>query len=291
MAATGGSGRSALACLIAEELAAVADTVVLDLGVRLTSPWPGWTQAVPTGHAARTVRAVQAVRTVQGGSGDGGLAALPCDRPHTREAIRSAAVRRGGFDVLTDGREWNAPPLALPSEPAAWYQLAAAGGWQIVVADTAHPVGYDVLAARCAGLPGATRGWCELPYAVPVLCAAATADGVQVLQQAVMAMTAEVMPLSRAVVVLVGLDGGRAPAVVRAAATMLADRAYDVLELPHDADVRAHGLRGPGRPRARTRQAVARIAEAVLEAAHSAWGGELPDAPVPAPVPGASPGP
>ncbi|MFD3538356.1 hypothetical protein ACFWUQ_02500 [Streptomyces sp. NPDC058662] len=282
MAATGGSGRSGLACLLAGELAAAADTVVLDLGVRLASPWPAWTQTTPAGEAGQAGRA---------GPGAGGLAALPSDRPHTRDAIRSAAVRRGAFDVLTDGREWNAPPLALPSEPAAWYQLAAAGGWRIVVADTAHPVGYDVLAARCAGLPGATRGWCELPYSVPVLCAAATAHGVQVLQQAVMAMTAEGMPLRRTVVVLVGLDGGRAPAVVRAAAAMLADRAYDVLELPHDADVRAHGLRGPGRPRPRTRQAAARIAEAVLEAAHSAWGEPLPDAPVPAPAPAFEPTP
>ncbi|MCB5181949.1 hypothetical protein [Streptomyces antimicrobicus] len=261
MAATGGTGRSTLACLLAAELAAAGGTVVMDLGARPVSPWPRWAP------------------------GGAGLAAVPADRPHARAAIRAAAARRGPVDVLTDAREWHAPPLRLPAEPAAWYQLGAAGGWQLLVADTAHPVAHDVLAGYRTGGRGLTRAWCELPFAVPVLCAAATAEGVRTLQRAVTAMGAAGLPLRRTVAVLVAVDSGRGPAAVRAAAEELADRLYDVQELPHDPAIRAHGLAGGARPRGRTRRAAARIAEAVLEAARTTWGEDLPPAPVPAPLP------
>ncbi|MBW5484285.1 hypothetical protein [Streptomyces bambusae] len=261
MAATGGSGRSTLACLLAAELAEAGGTVVLDLAVRSLSPWPAWAP-----------------------SGGGGLAALPPHLPHSRAQIRTAAARRGPVDVLTDGRAWHAPPLCLPVDPAAWYQLGAAGGWQLVVADTAYPVTHDLLTARCAAGRGLTGVWCELPFAVPVLCAAATAEGVRALQQAVAAMAAAGLPLRRTVAVLVAVDRGRDPAAVRSAADALADRLYDVQALPHDPHIRARGLAEVIRPRSRTRRAAARIAEAVLEAARATWGEELPAAPLPAPV-------
>ncbi|MFD9033299.1 hypothetical protein ACFVZW_19420 [Streptomyces sp. NPDC059567] len=187
--------------------------------------------------------------------------------------------------MLTDTRDWHAPPLKLPEQPAAWYQLAAIGGWQAVVADTAHPVAHDVLAARCDNRPGQTQGWGELPYAVPVLCAAATASGVQALQQAAMVLHAEGMPLQRVVVVLVAATDGRPAPVVRAAATMLAARTSAVVHLPFDPQIRAHGLREPLRTRSKTRQAAARIAAAVLDTAHHAWGTPLPAAPIPVPLP------
>ncbi|MFF4010616.1 hypothetical protein [Streptomyces sp. NPDC001717] len=268
MAAAGGSGRSTVAHLLAEELAAAADTVVADLAPRLTSPWPAWTGAA---QAA-------------------GLAALSYDVPLSRSRIRAAAaVRRapqGEWAVLTDGREWNAAPLRLPAQAAAWYQLAAAGGWQVLVADTAHPVAHDLLAARCSGAPSLTRAWCELPFTVPVLCARAGADGVQALQQAVMVLHAEGLPLQRTVVVLVAGSDGRLPAVARAAATMLSGRAAAVVHLPHDADIRAHGLQAqPARVRSRTRQAARELATAVLCAAGHAFGDPLPDAPQPSPFP------
>ncbi|MEU2462154.1 hypothetical protein ABZ604_31815 [Streptomyces sp. NPDC012473] len=199
MGSTGGSGRSTVADLLAERMAAAgAATVVLDTAPRLSSPWPSWT----VGQQA------------------GGLAALPPDRPLTRSRVRHAAAVRsdgGGPDrhVLTDGRDWHSPPLVLPDDPAAWLQLAAIGGWQCVVADTPHPVAHDVLESRCAGRIGRTRAWYELPYAVPVLCASATAGGVQALQQAVMALHADGMPLRRTVVALVAQTDGRLPAVVR----------------------------------------------------------------------------
>ncbi|MET8451665.1 hypothetical protein [Streptomyces sp. NPDC005209] len=179
-------------------------------------------------------------------------------------------------------------PLALPEPPAAWYQLAAIGGWQAVIADTVHPLAHDILAARCAGELGQTRGWYELPYSVPVLCAAATADGIQALQQAVMALHAEGLPLNRTVVVLVATGDGRPPAPVRAGATMLTARTAAVVHLPYDPHIRAHGLMA-ARLRTRTRQAAAQITGAVLAAAHTAWGQPLPDAPQPAPLPSVVP--
>ncbi|MEU6759416.1 hypothetical protein [Streptomyces sp. NPDC046685] len=188
--------------------------------------------------------------------------------------------------MLTDVREWHAAPLSLPPQPAAWYQLGAAGGWQTLIADTVHPMAHDILAARCSGDPSVTRAWCDLPFAVPILCAQATAGGIHALQQAVMVLHAEGLPLQRAVVVLVGTADGRLPAVVRAAATMLSGRAAAVVHLPHDADIRASGLQAqPARIRSRTRQAARELATAVLSAARESFGDPLPDAPQPAPLP------
>ncbi|MFK0258500.1 hypothetical protein [Streptomyces sp. NPDC090445] len=284
MAAVGGSGRSTVAYLLATAMAPLADTVVADLSPRLGSPWPSWTADAPAG---------------------GGLAALPPDRPLSRADIRGAAtavaIREAAlpaasplpssssadrhWSVLTDAREWHAAPLELPADPAAWYQLAAAGGWQLLLADTAHPVAHDILTARCSGLPGLTRAWCALPFTVPVLCAQPTAAGIQALQQAVMVLHAEGLPLQRTVVVFSAASEGRLPAVARAAATMLSARAAAVVHLPHDTDIRAHGLAAtqpPARIRDRTQQAARELASAVLAAAHEAFGEPLPAAPQPA---------
>ncbi|MFE7751370.1 hypothetical protein [Streptomyces sp. NPDC057428] len=268
MAATGGSGRSTVSDLLAERMAAAdATTVVLDTAPRLSSPWPSWTA----------------------GQQSGGLAALPPDRPLTRSQVRHAAAARPGtgrpgWHVLTDGRDWHSPPLALPHAPAAWLQLAAIGGWQCVVADTPHPVSHDLIESRCAGQTGQTRSWYELPYAVPVLCASATAGGVQALQQAVMALHADGIPLQRTVVVLVAQSDGRVPAVARAGAAMLSARTAAVVHLPYDPHIRAHGLRTVARLRSRTRQAARLLSEEVLAAAGASWGTPLPDAPRPAPL-------
>ncbi|MEV0982408.1 hypothetical protein [Streptomyces sp. NPDC049915] len=266
MSAVGGSGRTTAASLLAAGLTASGPAVLLDLAPRLSSPWP-----------ARLAE-----------QGAGGLAALPPDQTLTRSAVQQAcgvSVTLDGatWQVLSDGRDWHAPPLVLPEPPAAWYQLAAIGGWQAVVADTVHPLAHDLLAARCAGELGHTRGWYELPYAVPVLCAAATADGIQALQQAVTALHAEGLPLNRTVVVLVAAGDGRPPAAVRAGATMLSARTAGVVHLPYDPHIRAHGLH-TARLRSRTRQAAAQLTGAVLAAAHTAWGRPLPEAPQPAPI-------
>ncbi|CAM5226276.1 hypothetical protein STENM223S_01214 [Streptomyces tendae] len=272
MAATGGSGRTTVARLLGAGLATSGSAVVLDLAPRLSSPWP----ALLAGQKA------------------GGLAALPPDRPLTRSAVQQACVvqrtRTVGEDVdgavwhlLSDGQEWHTRPLELPENPAAWYQLAAIGGWQAMVVDTVHPLAHDLLAARCAGETGRTRGWYELPFAIPVLCAAATAQGMRSLQQAVMVLHAEGLPLRRTVVALVATGDGRQPAAVRAGAAMLTSRTAAVVHVPHDPHVRAHAL-AAARLHSRTLQAGARLAGAVLAAAHAAWGRALPDAPHPAPV-------
>ncbi|MFF6815207.1 hypothetical protein ACFZAG_35780 [Streptomyces sp. NPDC012403] len=266
MAATGGSGRTTVASLLGAGLAASGSTVVLDLAPRLSSPWP-----------ARLA-----------GQKVGGLAVLPPDQPLTRSAVQQACAVDTGADgsswhILSDGREWHTRPLPLPEAPAAWYQLAAIGGWQAVVADTVHPLAHDLLTARCAGEIGRTRGWYDLPYAVPVLCAAATAQGVRSLEQAVMALHAEGLPLRRTVVVLMSTSDGRPPVAVRAGATMLSSRTAAVVQVPHDPHIRAHSL-AVARLRSRTRQAAAQLTGAVLAAAHATWGHPLPDAPQPAPA-------
>jgi hypothetical protein len=276
MAATGGSGRTTVARLLGAGLASSGSTVVLDLAPRLSSPWPA----------------------LLAGQQTGGLAALPPDRPLTRSAVQRACVVQrtrilgadadadadgAAWHLLSDAQEWHTPPLELPENPAAWYQLAAIGGWQAVVADTVHPLAHDLLAARCAGRTGRTRGWYDLPFAVPVLCAAATAQGMRSLQQAVMVLHAEGLPLQRTVVALVATGDGRPPVAVRAGAAMLTSRTAAVVQVPHDPHIRAHSL-AAARLRSRTLQAGARLAGAVLAAAHAAWGHPLPDAPHPAPL-------
>ncbi|MFJ9675813.1 hypothetical protein ACIRP5_34100 [Streptomyces sp. NPDC101221] len=152
-----------------------------------------------------------------------------------------------------------------------------------MVADTVHPLAHDLLAARCAGKTRRTRGWYELPFSVPVLCAAATAQGMRSLQQAVMVLHAEGLPLRRTVVALVATRAGRPPVAVRAGAAMLTSRTAAVVQVPHDPHVHAHSL-GAARLHSRTLQAGDRLAGAVLDAAHAAWGRPLPDAPHPAPI-------
>ncbi|MEU8828904.1 hypothetical protein [Streptomyces sp. NPDC048636] len=194
-------------------------------------------------------------------------------------------AEQAGWQVLTDGREWHASPLPLPADPAAWYQLAAVGGWQAVLADTAHSVPNDVLSSRYDGSRGQTRGWYDLPYSVPVLCAAATADGVQALQRTAMTLHAEGIPLQRSVAVLVATADGRSPGAVRAAATVLTSQAGAVLTVPHDPHIRAHGLRNPAKLSQRGQQAAASLAQAVLTVAGKAWGDPLPPARRPAAFP------
>ncbi|MFH8892894.1 hypothetical protein [Streptomyces sp. NPDC017949] len=273
MGAGGGSGRSVLAGMLAACLTPAADTVVLDIAPRLASPWPAW--------------------QIEPGAG---LASLPPTERTTPARIRAAASRcegpDGDWQVLTDQRDWSTPPLDLPTAPAAWYQLAAAGGWQAIVADTTHPVAHDIVAARSDHRTSLTAQWCALPYAVPVLTAAATGPGVAALQMALRAATAEGLPVRRAVVTLVSLGEGRLAAPVRAAATMLQGQVHSVVHIPYDPHVRAYGLADARRLTARrTREALAELAGAVIASTRDTWGHPLPAAPVPAaaPRPGALP--
>lgn len=266
LAATGGSGRSTVAGLLAAVLARAAPSVVLDLAPRLASPWPAWTAEPGTG-----------------------LASIPSDQPLSRSQARAAAGRIPSpgatfWQVLTDHREWSAPPLAPVEPPAAWYQLAAVGGWPAVVADTCHPMAHDLVAARMSGRAGLTAGWCALPVSVPVVCAAATGSGMAALQTAMSAAAAEGLALQRMVVALVATGDGRAPAAVRAGETMLSPRVSCVIRVPYDPDLRARGLRDAARLNSRSLQAAEQLAQAVAASARESWGDPLPAAAQPAPL-------
>jgi len=248
-------------------MASMGSTCVFDITHRLASPWPSW----PTEPGA-------------------GLATVPPHQPVTRRQVLAAASlcsAPGGcsWQVLTDHQEWNSPPLPLPTDPAAWYQLAAAGGWQTVIADTAHPVAHDIVTARCEGRSGLTAAWCALPFSVPVLCAAATGPGVHALHTAVKAASAEGLPLQRAVVALVATGEGRVPAPVQAAATMLQSRVSAVVKVPYEPHIRTHGMADAERLKPRVLSSATELAHAVLASAHSTWGDPLPPAPVPATAP------
>ncbi|WP_327393815.1 hypothetical protein OG533_39905 (plasmid) [Streptomyces sp. NBC_01186] len=262
----GGSGRSTTAGLLAAVFSSAGPSVVLDTTPRLASPWPLWC-AEP----------------------GGGLASIPPDQPATRQRIQQAASRCPApagreWQLLTDHQEWSGAPLSLPTDPAAWYQLAAVGGWQTVIADTPHAVAQDVIAARCAGRSGQTASWCSLPFAVPVLCAAATGPGVQALQVAMKAAIAEGLPLQRMVIAFISTGEGRPPAPVRAAATMLRSQAFAVVSVPCDPHIRTYGMSDAHRLRPKTLEAGHELARAVLASAHRVWGDPLPAAPAPAPL-------
>ncbi|MEW2166952.1 hypothetical protein AB0912_28700 [Streptomyces sp. NPDC007084] len=268
MSATGGSGRSTVAGLLADGMSQAGSVVVVDLAPRLSSPWP---------------------RIAAGQNADG-LAGLPPDQPQSRGQVRRACATSSAgeghpeWHLLTDLREWHSGPLRLPEEAAPWYQLASVGGWQTIIADTRHTVAHDIVRARYTEGRGATREWYELPCSIGLLTAAATAGGVHGLQQAVRAFQSDGLPLDRTVIALVSVGDGRMPPSVKAAATMLEGHGSAVVHVPYDPVIRAHGLAQRSRLRARTREAARHLALAVTDTAHAAWGDPLPEAPMPAPL-------
>ncbi|MGP3979263.1 hypothetical protein ACTWQF_35690 [Streptomyces sp. 8N114] len=246
--------------------ASTAPSVVLDTVPRAASPWPYWAAEPGTG-----------------------LASIPPDQPASRQRIQDAAARcpapeGRSWHVLTDHQKWSSPPLQLPDDPAAWHQLAAAGGWQVAVADTGNAMAHDVIATRCAGHAGQTAAWCALPFCIPVLCTAATGPGVLALQLAVKAAVAEGLPLQRMVIALAKTTEGRLPSPVRAAAAMLRSHVYAVVTIPYDPHIRTYGMSDAHRIRPKTLAAGNDLARAVLASAHQVWGDPLPAPPVPAPL-------
>ncbi|MCU4750302.1 hypothetical protein [Streptomyces sp. G-5] len=265
MSPTGGSGRSVTAGLLAWGLSLRSRTAVLDTGRRSTSPWPQWTAPRP------------------------GLAALPADQPLSRGQVLAATSQVAGpahhgggqWDVLTDHGGWSDPLLSLPEDPAAWYQLAAIGGWQSAVVDTTYAATDDLLTSRSGGSHSRISTWYRLPTSVPVWCAAATGAGVAALQSAVNVALAAGLPLHRSVIALVETGEGRMPARVRAAHTMLAPRVHAVVTVPFDAHIRSHGLADAVRIKTKTQRAATALTEAVVDAAQTEFGDPLPPAPQP----------
>ncbi|QKV97843.1 hypothetical protein HUT19_26895 [Streptomyces sp. NA02950] len=121
------------------------------------------------------------------------------------------------------------------------------------------------------------------------MCAANTGSGVQALQTAVKAASAEGLPLHRVIVALTATGEGRAPASVRAAAAMLEPRVRAVVQVPHDPRIRAHGMRDASRLKPRSLEAGRQLAHAVVDSAWAAWGDPLPAAAVPRARTAASP--
>ncbi|MFI9332933.1 hypothetical protein ACIGZJ_36035 [Kitasatospora sp. NPDC052868] len=267
LGSVGGSGRSTVAALIAAGLSTAGSCVVLDLAHRLASPWPS---VADPGQ---------------------GLVALPPTQPLTPRQVRAAAssMTTGGahWNVLTDHQPWDAAPLPVPDAPGAWHQLAAAGGWQVVIPDTTHPVAHDVVLTRSRGGASLTSAWYGLPYTVPVLAAATTATGMRALQTTLQVLDSAGLPLGRTVVALVSTGDGRTPAAVRAGATMLEPRVGALVRVGYDPEVRATGLSGAFS--SRSLDSAAALGRAVLACAHKEWGEPLPAALVPAPLPAAVP--
>jgi hypothetical protein len=263
--AGGGSGRSVVAGLLALGLASVSSPVVMDTAPRLASPWPTWID----GEGA-------------------GLASLPPRSVTSKSGVATAAsVCRGvagaTWHVLTDQQAWSAPPLDLPDDPQAWYQLSSLGPWQAVVIDTAHPAAHDMVDGRARG-GGTTTAWCDLPFTVPVLCTPTTGPGVALAQTAVMAAEAAGLPLERFVLATVATSSGRPPTPVRAGLTMLEPKVGRTVSVPFDEHVAAAGLRESNRLKPRTAASADALARAVLSLAHAAWGTPLPAAAAPAPL-------
>ena len=263
--AGGGSGRSVTAGLLALGLAAAASPVVMDTAPRLASPWPAWVD--------------------QEGAG---LASLPPHNPTSRADITAAASPCHGtagttWHVLTDRQPWNAPSLDLPEDPRAWYQLSATGTWQAVVADTTYPAAHDIVDSHTRG-GGTTTAWCDLPFAIPVLCAPTTGPGIALAQTTVMAAEASGLPLQRFVLAMVATSPGRPPSPVRAGLTMLQPKVGQMVTIPYDDHIAAAGLREPHRLKPRTTASADALARAVLSLAHTTWGTPLPAAPTPAPL-------
>ncbi|MFD5565528.1 hypothetical protein [Kitasatospora griseola] len=247
---THGSGRTTVAVLAAVGLARLAPTVALDTSPVPSSPWRRWPL-----------------------SGGEGLEAIPSDQPVRTSQVRAAAVSglSGQLQVLTDRRPWTEAPLQLPAAPAAWQGLAQLGGWQVGVTDTDLVLGDDLVASRSADSSRSAQ-WMLLDAGVPVLCAAATREGLEAAAVSMAAAESRRLPLQRCVLAVTGLAPGSLPRQCRALLTMLAPRVGAVFSVPHCTAWRAHGLRDPSGLSRRFAGAADDLAAAVVGLAERSWG-------------------
>jgi hypothetical protein len=207
LAGTGGAGRSSLAALLAQRLAAQGSTVVLDTGHPNGSPWRGWLTAPAT--------------------------VLPPGQPARLRAPDWVTVR-----VLTDTRP--RPTLRPPPrlDMAAWAGHPGLAGHACVVVDTDTPLLTDLATGTD---PTSAIGWLCQPGATPVLCLPASPRGVEDAQSLVTLLERLGLPAHRTTLVVVAVAAGRVPRRVLAGLTLLEPRVAGTVRVPHDPWVRATG--------------------------------------------------
>ncbi|MGW0229985.1 hypothetical protein ACWDWO_16850 [Actinopolymorpha singaporensis] len=252
LGANGGSGRSALAGLLAQVLAPTTRTVLVDTVPRGASPWADWLGV----GVARHVAGDEAV----------GLpgALVPPGRPLDPDAIRDAALRRSvpvrrgrrddlpdlgadaadgpGYDVLTDARPWTRPPVAVPEDPRWYAHLLEAGGWFAGVVDTSAPVTLAHVAARNAARPSVLDEWARRPDAVPVLVTSASGFGAAALARLVQVLEHDGLAVDRMVAAVVEVAGTDPPRWMDGELAPVRERLAAVVRVPHDKVIRADGL-------------------------------------------------
>jgi hypothetical protein len=250
LAGTGGAGRSSLAALLAQRLAATqGTTVVLDTGHPNGSPWRNWLTAPAT--------------------------AVPPGEPARLRAPDTVTVR-----VLTDIRP--RPTLRPPPrlDIAAWAGHPGLAGHQSVVVDTDTPLLSALADSDC---PAGPAGWLCRPGATPVLCVPASVRGVEDAQSLVTLLERLGLPAHRVTVAVVAVAAGRVPRRVLAGLTLLQPRVAATIRVPHDPWVRATGgvrIDRAGKP---LRRQVALLAATLTGLATSLVAAPAPD-PAPAPA-------
>ena len=243
-AVAGGTGRSTVAGLIAQVLAATTRTVVVDPAPRAASPWGRWigVDAAPPGHG-----------------GLPGLVARP-DASACLRAVVSRPVplsRRGrkdlrdrdpsgsggpAYDLLTDTRPLTAPPVQVPEEPRWYADLMESGGWFAGIVDTGTPVPAAHIRSRHAGWPSTLDLWWRRTDAVPVILAPTSADGLAALRQLLALLEYDGLAPARAVVGLVDLSGPDTPRRLRREIGDVTAREGTTVRFPYDDAIRSRGL-------------------------------------------------
>ncbi|GAA4985182.1 hypothetical protein [Actinopolymorpha pittospori] len=268
-AASGGSGRSTLAGLLAQALAPTTRTVLVDTSPRAASPWADW---LGVGVARDEAVGLPGVLS-------------PPGRPLDLAALETAVVRRGvplgrlrkddlpdmgtdaaggpGYDVLADVRPWTRPPVSVPDDPRWYAQLLQTGGWFAGVVDTAVPLAAAHVAARNAARPSVLDLWARRTDAVPVLVTAATGFGATALARLVTVLAQDGLPIDRMIAVVVNVAGTDPPKWMQGELDTVRGRLAALVRVPYDKAIRADGLARLGDVGAATMQAAQQIVREV----------------------------
>lgn len=258
LAAQGGAGRSVTAGLLAQAMAPVAPTVLVDPQPRVVSPWPDSIDA-------------------EEGAGLPGLFALGRE-PESFEVAHAAVLRQlptstvehapedvYTYSVLTDHRPWDAQPIPTPSDPGWFAALVERGGWSIGVVDTGFPATADHIRDRHRARVSQLASWCRRTDTVPVLAGSATGAGLSGLLQLLTALEMDAVPAAGAIAVVSGTVDGEVPRRLRSRVSRIRDRVATLIELPHDPVLRSDGVAGLDRVDVATLRAGREAAHAIVE--------------------------